>query len=267
LLGELFRPKKDADLDRDSLREILSSDELDVARDVRRIMLNVLDVHDRVVREIMVPRIDMKTVSEKSGLDEVIETVRKCGHSRIPLIAGDADSVVGILYARDFITETLQKEEVDLKKRSRDVFFVPETKGVLDLFDDFRKRRIHIAIVVDEYGGVSGLVSMEDILESLVGDIRDEYDSDRDSIIKEGRSGWSVDAREAVSVVNEQCDTLFPEDQADTIGGLVLELFGSLPSQGETVSSSGYRLKVLRIKENRIQRIHLSRERKTTSSS
>ena len=265
MLGELFRQKKDDAHDRESLRDILQSVEVNIQDGVRRIMLNVLDVHDRVVREIMVPRIDMKTVHENSGVDEVLETVRKYGHSRIPLISGDADSVVGILYAKDFIRTGGKKAKSDLKKMSREVFFVPETKGVLDLLDDFKARHIHIAIVVDEYGGVSGLVSMEDILELLVGDIQDEYDREQDSIVKSGRGGWSVDARESVGAVNQKCGTSFPEDEVDTIGGLVLELFGSLPAKDESVSSSGYRLKVLSIQDNRIQRIRLTRDRNTGS--
>lgn len=266
MLGELFRQKKGESPDRDALRELLESGIAELDGSVAKILLNVIDLQDWVVREIMVPRIDMVTVLEGSTRDEVLETIRRYGHSRIPVIAGDADTVIGILYAKDLLTEETPKKGAGIRALSREVFFVPETKPVLALLNDFRSRRIHLAIVVDEYGGVSGLVSLEDILEIFVGDILDEYDDDQVTIKKTRRGEWSIDPRETVYNVNQACGSSLPADQADTLGGLFMELYGSLPEKGAFVSSAGYRISVLALRDNRILRLHLRKERRSSAA-
>ena len=245
--------------DREQLKEILREKKIALGESERTLLLNVLEMHDMIVREIMVPRIDMVTVSVKDGPDGVIEQAKKFGHSRLPLIGEDLDSVLGIIIARDFLTYSPRsKREKPLIKMCRPAIFVPETKRVFELMEEFQKQRMHLAIVVDEYGGVSGLVSLEDVLELFVGDILDEYDKEETPFIHTGRKVWSIDARISVHDVNSETGAGLPEDMADTIGGLFLELFGAVPKRRESVSCNGHRLRALSIRDNRIMRVQIT---------
>jgi CBS domain containing-hemolysin-like protein len=245
--------------DREQLRAMLRGKRVPLEESERTLLLNVLEVHDTIVREIMVPRIDMITVNVKEGPGGVIEKAKKFGHSRLPLIGEDQDSVLGIIFARDFLAYDLRsKREKPLIKMCRPALFVPETKRVFDLLEEFQKQRMHMAIVVDEYGGVSGLVSLEDVLELFVGDILDEYDNEKTPFIHTQRNVWNIDARASVHDVNTETNADLPEDQADTIGGLFLELFGSVPKRRETVIWNTCRLRALSIRDNRIIRVQLT---------
>lgn len=261
MLTDLFRSastRKYEKADRDQLIQMLEQGEILLDERERRLLLNVMEVQGKIVREIMVPRIDMITVQEQQTAEDVIRLVRKHGHSRLPLIGEDADTVTGIIYAKDFILDDFKSiKRKSLKSLSKEPYFVPETKKVLDLLDDFRLRHIHLAIVVDEYGGVSGLVSLENILEMFVGDIQDEYDEEKEQVKKLSRRKFLLDARMGVDLVNQQCQSSFPEGQADTIGGLFLELKGTVPDQNDTVEWENYRLKAVKVKENRIETIEL----------
>jgi len=243
---------------REQLRQMLREKRFGLVESERTLLLNVLDVHDTIVREIMVPRIDMVTVGVKEGPAGLIEKVKKFGHSRLPLIGEDQDTVLGIIYAKDFIgRDSRSMKDKSLVKMGRQAIFVPETKRIFDLLEEFRQQRMHIAIVVDEYGGVSGLVSLEDVLELFVGDILDEYDSEETPFVPSGRNTWNIDARMSVHDVNAETGADLPEDLADTLGGLFLELFGTVPRRRESVVCRGHRLRVHTLRENRIIRIQL----------
>lgn len=260
MLSELFRSgKKEESLDRDVLLELLTRDAFKLEEEERNILVDVLALQDRVAREIMVPRLDMITLNENDSCDRLIGVVAKHGHSRFPLVAGDADTVVGIVYAKDFLGKSAAElKEKRLRECKREAFFVPETKKVLELLRDFQLRRIHLAIVVDEYGGVSGLVSMEDILEMFVGDIQDEYDNEEQQIKKVRKNLYNLDARISVAEANEHCGAALPEDMADTMGGLFMELFGSVPEKNEYILHQGHKLRVLSMDGNRINRMQLT---------
>ncbi len=243
---------------REQLRQMLREKRFGLVESERTLLLNVLDVHDTIVREIMVPRIDMITVGVKEGPAGVIDKVKKYGHSRLPLIGEDQDTVLGIIYAKDFIgRDTRSLKDKSLVKMGRQAIFVPETKRIFDLLEEFRQQRMHIAIVVDEYGGVSGLVSLEDVLELFVGDILDEYDNEETPFMRSSRNTWSIDARMSVHDVNTETGADLPEDMADTLGGLFLELFGAVPRRRESVTCRGHRLRVHSLRDNRIIRIQL----------
>lgn len=243
---------------REQLRQMLREKRFGLVESERTLLLNVLDVHDTIVREIMVPRIDMITVGVKEGPAGVIDKVKKYGHSRLPLIGEDQDTVLGIIYAKDFIgRDTRSLKDKSLVKMGRQAIFVPETKRIFDLLEEFRQQRMHIAIVVDEYGGVSGLVSLEDVLELFVGDILDEYDNEETPFMRSSRNTWSIDARMSVHDVNTETGADLPEDMADTLGGLFLELFGAVPRRRESVTCRGHRLRVHSLRDNRIFRIQL----------
>jgi magnesium and cobalt transporter len=251
--------KLDSIADREQLKKILREKNIPLGESERSLLLNVLDMHDTIVREIMVPRIDMVTVSVKDGLDAAIERAKKFGHSRMPLIGEDQDSVLGIIFARDFLERSPRsKREKPLIKMCRPAMFVPETKRVFALLEEFQKQRMHLAIVVDEYGGVSGLVSLEDVLELFVGDILDEYDKEEKPFIHTGRKVWSIDARTSIHDVNNETGAGLPEDMADTIGGLFLQIFGAMPKRRESVVCTGHRLRALSIRDNRILRVQIT---------
>jgi magnesium and cobalt transporter len=241
------------------LRDVLEKDRYGLGPEERRLMLNSLEIHERVVREIMVPRIDMITVQAADGVDGLIKAVRSFGHSRIPLVADDAESVIGILLAKDFLgMDQKERRETRLQDRCKPAFFVPETKNTFDLLRDFQMMRTHLAIVSDEYGGVSGLVSMEDLLEVIVGDIQDEYDREEEQVIKVRKNMFNIDARLAVESLNGICRADLPLDLAETVGGLFLEVHGAAPEKNAVVTCNGHRLRVLAVDGNRINRLQLT---------
>ena len=263
MIGKTLRKKK-ADraqlaASREQLRQMLREKRIGLVDSERDLILNVLEVHDTIVREIMVPRIDMVTIGVGEGPRGVIDKVKKYGHSRFPLVGEDQDTVLGIIYAKDFLAiDPRPKKDRPLTKMCRQAIFVPETKRVFELLEEFRQQRMHIAIVVDEYGGVSGLVSLEDILELFVGDILDEYDNEEKPFIRTGHGVWSIDGRISVHDVNAETGAGLPVDQADTIGGLFLDIYGTVPARRESVAVAGHRLRVLAVRDNRILRVQLA---------
>jgi len=232
----------------DVLKEFLLSVNSEFHQETVRMLLSVVELEERVVREIMVPRLDIISIDKDNSRKVAIKKIRDSGHSRLPITGDDADSVIGILYAKDFIGVSPKKTIIDMARKP---FFVPETKPVLDLLCDFRDRKIHIAIVVDEYGGVSGLVSMENIFEIIVGDIQDEHDNESDAITKIA-DGYKIDARSSVKDINLKCKTDFPEDIADSIGGVFLEEFGSVPMKGDEITIGKFVLSVEKMNNNAI---------------
>ena len=219
----------------------------------------VLQVSEMQVRDIMIPRSQMEVLSRESSLMEMLPTIVDSGHSRFPVIGESRDEVIGILLAKDLLryfaadnTETFNIREV-----LRPAVFIPESKRLNVLLKEFRSNRNHIAIVVDEYGGVAGMVTTEDVLEQIVGEIEDEHDLDEDYYIrKHSETHFTVKALTPIEDFNEYFGTRFSDEEFDTIGGLVLTRFGHLPRRGETCVLDGVHLRVLRA-DNR--RVHLLR--------
>jgi magnesium and cobalt transporter len=211
----------------------------------------VFQVSDLAARDIMIPRSQMDVVDLAKPIDEWIPMVLETAHSRFPAIDGDRDKVVGILLAKDLLRYYAQ-ESFDVRDMLRPAVFIPESKRLNVLLRDFRANRNHIAIVVDEYGGVGGLITIEDVLEQIVGEIEDEYDFDEeeDNIlsVKEGDFGprWRVKALTEVEQFNEQLETNLPNSDVDTVGGVVAKHLGRMPRKGEQFNIGRLRFEVLR---------------------
>ena len=214
----------------------------------------VLQVSEMTVRDVMIPRSQMDCVSIDDEPDAFIPIVIETKHSRFPVIGESKDDVVGILLAKELLNYYRNPEGFSLRDTLRPAVFVPESKRLNVLLREFRSNRNHIAIVVDEYGGVSGLVTIEDVLEQIVGDIEDEYDFDEteDNIIAEGGGRFRVKAQTEVGDFNTRFGSRLADETVDTIGGLVVHAFGRLPKRGETVTIGEWRFRIVRADSRRI---------------
>ena len=195
----------------------------------------VVDLSDTAVKEVMIPRIDVDFIPLDMEMEELLTRVADSGHSRFPVYDESIDNVVGILYVKDLINSFAKKEPIDLEKIIRKPFFVPESKRIDGLLREFKRRHVHIAIAVDEYGGISGIVCMEDIIEEIVGDIQDEFDNEGEDISSIGEGLWLCDARVDMDDLAECLHTELPSDEFETLGGFVFDLFGKIPVRYEKV--------------------------------
>ncbi len=200
----------------------------------------VLDLGDTKVREVLVPRTEMIALEKDSSLESALETIIGAGHSRIPVYDGDIDNIVGILYAKDLLKSWgCTSEEIDLRPMLRKAFFIPESKAVNELLKEFKTKRVHMAIVVDEYGGTSGLITIEDILEEIVGEIQDEYDlGDVISCRKLDDGSVMFDARYPIDDFEEETGVVLEKGDYDTLGGFVIRHLGHVPVTGEQFTFS-----------------------------
>ena len=233
-------------------RKLLDADALSMIE-------GVLQVSEMTVRDIMIPRAQMDVVSIEDDPAEFIPLVLETRHSRFPVIGENKDDVVGILLAKELLNWYRSPETFNLHDTLRPAVFVPESKRLNVLLRDFRANRNHIAIVVDEYGGVSGLVTIEDVLEQIVGDIEDEYDFDEseDNIIAEAGGRHRVKAQTEIADFNAHFGTDFADDEFDTVGGLVLQAFGRLPKRGEVATIGDLRFRVIRADSRRLHTLQV----------
>ena len=221
----------------------------------------VLAVADLQVRDIMVPRSQMVVVDRDDAPEKLLPVIVESGHSRFPVIGEDRDQVVGLLLAKDLLRFFGEdgSGEFDMREVLRPAVFVPESKRVNVLLKEFRVSRNHMAVVVDEYGGVSGLVTIEDVIEEIVGDIADEYDIEEDQTIRrEAERQYTVHALARIEDFNEYFGSEFSDEEFDTIGGLVMHQFGRLPKRGESVAIEGFDFKVLRADRRRIDLLRVT---------
>ncbi|OCG70008.1 magnesium/cobalt efflux protein [Gilliamella sp. Occ3-1] len=233
--------------------ELIDPDTLDMIE-------GVMDIAEQRVRDIMIPRSQIVTIKDNYSLDECLDIISEHGHSRYPVISEDRDHIEGILLAKDLLIFIRQGiDNFDLKKILRPTVVVPESKRVDHMLKEFRMQRYHMAMAIDEFGGVSGLVTIEDILELIVGDIEDEYDEVEDRDIRRlTQSVYTVRALTPVEDFNEIFSTDFSDDEMDTIGGLVMQHFGRLPLRGETITIDGYQFKVTIADRRRIIQLHVT---------
>jgi magnesium and cobalt transporter len=249
--------------DRDELLELLHGafEHKLLDADALSMIEGVLSVSEMTVRDIMIPRSQMDVVSQDDAPAEFIPLVLETRHSRFPVVGESKDDVVGILLAKELLNYYANPAAFNLHDTLRPAVFVPEGKRLNVLLREFRANRNHIAIVVDEYGGVSGLVTIEDVLEQIVGDIEDEYDFDEseDDIIPEASGRWRVKAQTEIADFNAHFATRFEDDEFDTVGGLVLRAFGRLPKRGETAVLEGLRFRVLRADSRRLYTLQVER--------
>jgi len=223
----------------------------------------VLQVSEMQVRDIMVPRAQMDVVDIGETPDKFIPTVISVAHSRFPVIDRERDNVLGILLAKDLLRYYAGEEEFEVREMLRPAVFVPESKRLNVLLREFRASRNHMAIVVDEYGGVAGLVTIEDVLEQIVGDIEDEYDFDEteDNILPESSGQYRVKAQTEIDDFNEEFGTTFDDEEYDTVGGLVISRFGRVPKRGESIAIGGFRFQVMRADSRRVHTLLVQKPR------
>jgi magnesium and cobalt transporter len=222
----------------------------------------VLDVSEMQVRDIMVPRSHMVVVERDASLKSLLPVIVEFGHSRVPVITDTRDEVVGILHVKDLLPYFIEgrAESFNIREIMRPAVFIPESKRLNVLLNEFRASRNHMAIVVDEYGGVAGLVTIEDVLEQIVGDIEDEHSMDEDAfIMRFGPNEYTVKALTPVEDFNDALSTGFSDEEFDTIGGHVMQAFGHVPSRGETVEIGDLSFRVLRADTRRIHLLSVTR--------
>ena len=247
--GEVIEYLRDA-----TLRGIVEGDAL-------AMLEGVLGVADIQVRDIMVPRAQMTVLNRDDESELLLRTVIESGHSRFPVMDEDREKIVGILLAKDLLRLAAQDDDTqfDIKEFMRPTVFVPESKRLNVLLREFRRSRVHMAIVADEYGGVAGLVTIEDVIEQIVGDIDDEHDVDEDvNIRKDGERQYIVRGQTPIDEFNEYFQTELSDDEFDTVAGLVMKQLGRLPRRGESLQLADCDLKVLRFDRRRIDSLRLT---------
>lgn len=232
-LGRLFHGRH-ADSVEQAIRDASEEGELD--KEEGSMLLSVLTLDELQVQDIMTPRTDIVCASDDESIREVAALIVATGHSRIPVFSGNRDNIIGILHAKDLLEHLLNPEEQDRPAADimRDPFFVPETKNVLDLLQEFRTRKNHLAVILDEYGGTAGLVSIEDVIEEIVGDIEDEHDAPKEEDIAPQQDGsYLVTGRAYLDDLDEMLGLSVNSDEVDTIGGYLTHLAGRVPEEGE----------------------------------
>ena len=223
---------------------------------------NVLELSNSTADEIMTPRTDIIAIEVNSDLQMILETITTAGHTRVPVYEDNIDNIIGLVYAKDLLTE-IGKTNADFKLRDkmRDAYFVPETKPLRTLLHEFQNQKLHIAVVLDEYGGTAGIVTLEDILEELVGEITDEYEETPPEPIKQiDQNTFEADARTYVDDLNDQFELNLPEDEDyDTIGGFVFSHLGYIPKSGESFDYENLKFTIAAAETRRIKRIRIQK--------
>ena len=260
LIARLKRAVKGDPWSREEIQDLIQQTEIDLNAEEKSMLTGVLEVSETQVREVMIPRSQMVVIQEDHSPEEFLPTVLESAHSRFPVIGDNRDEVVGVLLAKDLLSHfaSAEQEKFNIRDVMRMPVFIPESKRLNVLLKDFRSNRIHMAIVVDEYGGVSGLVTIEDVLEQIVGEIEDEYDFDEDSyILPHKNNNFSVKALTPIEDFNEYFNVEFSDEEFDTIGGLVMNSFGRLPKRGEKTTIGDFEFTVLRADTRRIHLLQL----------
>jgi len=236
-------------------------DEGVIEEEEKKMIRNIFEFGDTMVKEVMVPRVDIACISSNTRLNSILNLIKKVGHSRIPVFEETIDNIIGILYVKDLLAVYEQwyksKEKFDLKKIIRRAYFVPENKKIDDLLDIFQRDKIQIAIAIDEYGGTAGLVTMEDVVEEIVGEIIDEYDKeiklyeiiDDNTVIADGVIN--------IDKINEILNIEIPENDFETLGGFIYDLMGRVPNKNEKIKYQNIQIIVEQVVKNRIKRVKI----------
>jgi CBS domain containing-hemolysin-like protein len=239
----------------------VAEEEAVIEEEERKLIHSIFEFGDTVVKEVMVPRMDMVTIDAKAPIEEVLSLIVKEGHSRIPVYEGTIDNIIGIVYAKDLLIQMSHgKIDVPLKELVRSVYFIPESKKVNELLRELQKRRQHMAIVVDEYGGTAGLVTIEDLLEEIVGEIFDEYDIEETMVERIDENTIRVDSRVNIDEINELLGVNLAHNDIETIGGFVYSLVGKIPSPGEVVEFENLVFTVEKVIGRRISKILITKK-------
>lgn len=265
LIARVMRAIKREPWSRDEIQTFIQS-EVDLDAEEKSMLSGVLEVSETQVREVMVPRSQMVVIDIEDDVDDILKLIVESVHSRFPIIGEDRDEVLGILLAKDLLRYygSEQAKELTVQKLMRTVTVIPESKRLNALLKEFRASHNHMAIVVDEYGGVAGLLTIEDVLEQIVGEIDDEHDHEEAEYIRadgdrDGKPSFAVRALTRVEDFNEYFDCELDDEQYDTIGGLVMHELGRLPQRGEKVEFGGFLFAVIKADERRIDALQVQR--------
>ena len=238
--------------------ESLVAGERQAAEERQLLLEKVAGFTDVVVREVMVPRTDMVTISRDMEIDEILVTLLECGHSRIPVHEESQDEIIGLFYSKDLIQLMASGREFQIDDFMRRPYFVPETKPIAELMQEFQQKRIHMAVVVDEFGGTSGLITLEDIIEECFGDIQDEYDVEPSQLVRVGENRVVADARIAVDEIEEYFGVELPErSDYDSLGGFLLTRTGSVPKQGDEIRWEHLLFRIMEADVKRIDSVEI----------
>jgi CBS domain containing-hemolysin-like protein len=238
----------------------VASEEGQIEEEEQELIHSIFEFGDTIVREVMVPRPDIVAIEHEKSLRDVQALVLKHGSSRVPVFRDDLDDVTGIIYAKDVLKAVHQgKHDMPLSEIVREAHYVPETKHVADLLKEMQKEKFHIALVTDEYGSVTGLVTLEDVLEELVGEIIDEYDREEPELVPLADGRYRVSGKASIDEVNDTLDVELPDEEWDTVAGLVLDLFGRIPKAGEHVTFESLEFTAEEVQGRRIVKVLIER--------
>jgi CBS domain containing-hemolysin-like protein len=247
LFGSFF--KKNRELNKKTLNSLET--------DQKEMIQGIVELPLTTVKEVMVPRIDTDFISADCDREELLAKIVESGHSRFPVYEETIDKVIGILYVKDVLRSLVNNDPIDLRAIARKPFFVPEAKRIGALLRELRRRRIQIAVVVDEYGGVSGIVSMENIIEEIIGDIQDEFDNEKEDILDLGKGSWLCDARVNLEDLSERIAIALPAEDFDTLGGFVFDLFGKIPVKYEKQVWEGHHFIIQDVEGHKINSVKI----------
>ena len=255
LHGEMDRPL----ISEDEIRSIIEYGEHAgaVGKEKRRMLHGVIDLSEIRVRDVMVPRTEVVGIEVNSSFAEVVKLAAQAHHSRFPVYAKDLDNVVGIIHSKEILSYLDRPDEFSLSELARPPYFVPEAKPIETLMQAFRTKHLHLAVVVDEYGGVEGICTLEDIVEEIVGEIQDEYDEEEILITKLGPGLYLVDGSTAIRYINRRYGLALSEEHVNTLAGFLLDKIGSIPEEGDLCEVDGARFTVREVVDRRIEKIEM----------
>ncbi|MEX2304566.1 MAG: hemolysin family protein [Waddliaceae bacterium] len=239
-----------------------------ISNEEKRLIESVLTFKDRIAREIMVPRVELFILSSETSIREAAKLIDEEGFSRIPIYEETVDNIVGVVMYKDLIKQYMEYEKTQnnsildapVKSIQKSVFYIPETKKISILLQEFRKKQVHMAIIVDEYGGTEGVVTIEDILEEIVGEISDEYDEEEELFIEKKEGHWIVDPRMSIIDAEEQLGIKIPQEgDYDTIGGYIFHSTGTIPPKGLVIHQENFDLEILNSDERRVEKVLIKR--------
>ncbi len=258
-IGQLFSSEPRSRRDLEDVLSVAAENEV-IDEDARSIIEGAMQVSDMQARDIMIPRAQMVVIKAESSLEEILPQIIRSAHSRYPVIGDNPDDVLGILLVKDLLPQILRKETdaFDIRDLLRPTVVVPESKRLNVLLREFRQNRNHMAIVIDEYGGVAGLVTIEDVLEEIVGEIEDETDVEEDQFIRRiGDEEYFIKALTPIEDFNEYFETGFSDEEFDTIGGLVIHAFGHMPARNETTRVGNFEFKIINADQRKIHSLRM----------
>lgn len=257
--------KRNKSLDEEELKIFLSMSRENgtIEEEEKELIESIIEFQDKPVYEVMIPRVDVVILPIDTKIEEIIETINKTGHSRIPIYEGNIDNIIGVLHAKDLLKVTFSKKDINIKDLLHPTIFVPDTKKTSELFKEMQKKKIHMAIVVDEFGGFEGIVTMEDLLEEIVGEIQDEYDLEEVPFRKLNEKEIIFDAKISIEDAEEILGVELPQEDYETLGGLFLDLLGHIPIKGESIEYKSLKFIAIEVKGNRIIKIKVEKKNET----